>query len=424
LQEALKKFREEEVRKRLRKQYPVPTILLLTATAFLLISIFFPYWIMEMDAPQYPDGLRVEVFVNKIIGDVEELDLLNHYIGMRTLNEGATIERNLSVFAIVALCLSTTAAVFVHNRWAVFLALPVLVYPFIFLLDLFLWLRFFGQNLDSSAPLSSAIEPFTPPLIGNKAIANFIVHTNVGSGFYIACIAVVLVTFGIFFHRKFYKNPIIKIANAEIEGSDPVTIGATYDIIPHIILEVAKSFRQINPSVGLNIKSGHRSDVLQMVKKSEVDVGILPGVEKSNDVNFNSLFKYERVLITPLNHPLLKQPMITLKDIVQYPLILMEEHSYTRQLIEKQFKEHNLDYNIAIELDSMDFIKQFVAIGMGISIGPLLAIEKEDLKKVNVVNISNILVPDEAGFITNPKKELTNNSLSFIEALEAGSAYK
>ena len=102
----------------------------------------------------------------------------------------------------------------------------------------------------------------------------------------------------------------------------------------------------------------------------------------------------------------------------------MEEHSYTRQLIEKQFKEHNLDYNIAIELDSMDFIKQFVAIGMGISIGPLLAIEKEDLKKVNVVNISNILVPDEAGFITNPKKELTNNSLSFIEALEAGSAYK
>jgi len=424
LQEALKKFREEEVRKRLRKQYPVPTILLLTATAFLLISIFFPYWIMEMDAPQYPDGLRVEVFVNKIIGDVEELDLLNHYIGMRTLNEGATIERNLSVFAIVALCLSTTAAVFVHNRWAAFLALPILVYPFIFLLDLFLWLRFFGQNLDSSAPLSSAIEPFTPPLIGNKAIANFIVHTNVGSGFYIACIAVVLVTFGIFFHRKFYKNPIIKIANAEIEGSDPVTIGATYDIIPHIILEVAKSFRQINPSVGLNIKSGHRNDVLQMVKKSEVDVGILPGVEKSNDVNFNSLFKYERVLITPLNHPLLKQPMITLKDIVQYPLILMEEHSYTRQLIEKQFKEHNLDYNIAIELDSMDFIKQFVAIGMGISIGPLLAIEKEDLKKVNVVNISNILVPDEAGFITNPKKELTNNSLSFIEALEAGSAYK
>ncbi len=270
MQEALKKFREEEVRKRLRKQYPVPTILLLTATAFLLISIFFPYWIMEMDAPQYPDGLRVEVFVNKIIGDVEELDLLNHYIGMRTLNEGATIERNLSVFAIVALCLSTTAAVFVHNRWAVFLALPVLVYPFIFLLDLFLWLRFFGQNLDSSAPLSSAIEPFTPPLIGNKAIANFIVHTNVGSGFYIACIAVALVAFGIFFHRKFYKNPIIKIANAEIEGSDPVTIGATYDIIPHIILEVAKSFRQINPSVGLNIKSGHRSDVLQMVKKSEI----------------------------------------------------------------------------------------------------------------------------------------------------------
>jgi DNA-binding transcriptional LysR family regulator len=161
-----------------------------------------------------------------------------------------------------------------------------------------------------------------------------------------------------------------------------------------------------------------------MVKDCEVDVGILPGIEKSEDLHFNSLFKYERVLITPLNHPLLNNPLLTLEDIVKYPLILMEEHSYTRQLIENQLNNQGLNYKIAIELDSMDFIKQFVAIGMGVSIGPLLAIEKEDLKKISVVNINNILIPDEAGFITNPKKVLTNNSLSFIEALETGNEYK
>jgi len=424
LKEVLKSFSEKEVRKRLRKQYPVPTILLLTSALCLLVSIFFPYWIMELDAPQYPQGLKVEVFVNKIIGDVGELDLLNHYIGMRSLNEGAAIERNLSVFAIIALCLSIATAVFVHNKWAGLLAFPVLLYPFIFLFDLFLWLRFFGQNLDSSAPLSSTIDPFTPPLIGSKAVANFIVHTSVSIGFYIACIAVVFVVLGLFFHRKFYREPLINIDNLTIEAIDPVVVGATYDIIPHVILEVAKSFRQLNPTVGLQIRSGHRSDVLQMVKDCEVDVGILPGIEKSEDLHFNSLFKYERVLITPLNHPLLNNPLLTLEDIVQYPLILMEEHSYTRQLIENQLNNQGLDYKIAIELDSMDFIKQFVAIGMGVSIGPLLAIEKEDLKKISVVNINNILIPDEAGFITNPKKVLTNNSLSFIEALETGNEYK
>ena len=192
----------------------MPTILMGAAALFILISIFFPYWEMELEAPQYPKGLFVQLYVNRLTGDVREIDGLNHYIGMKPLAEAATLERSMSIFAMAALALVTASAIFVHNKWAAVLALPVLLYPFIFLGDLLFWLRLFGQNLDPTAALSSTVQPFTPPLIGSKQIANFVVITRVDIGFYLACLAVVLVLVGLYFHWKTYK-PLVDAAHAD-----------------------------------------------------------------------------------------------------------------------------------------------------------------------------------------------------------------
>ena len=69
-----------------RREYRLPVILMGLAALSLVISIFFPYWIMTLEAPQYPDGLRVETYINRLEGDVQEIDGLNHYIGMRPLD--------------------------------------------------------------------------------------------------------------------------------------------------------------------------------------------------------------------------------------------------------------------------------------------------------------------------------------------------
>jgi hypothetical protein len=68
----------------------IPSGLMLLAASLILISIAFPYWGMVLQAPQYPGGLEMRVFVNRITGDedptldeVREIDGLNHYIGMR-----------------------------------------------------------------------------------------------------------------------------------------------------------------------------------------------------------------------------------------------------------------------------------------------------------------------------------------------------
>lgn len=73
--------------------YLLPSALLMLATLLLVISMFLPYWSMTMMAPQYPKGLRVDVYLNHLEGDMREIDELNHYLGMPKLDEGGQLER-------------------------------------------------------------------------------------------------------------------------------------------------------------------------------------------------------------------------------------------------------------------------------------------------------------------------------------------
>tara|TARA_B100001971_G_C18212504_1_gene551662 strand:+ start:161 stop:388 length:228 start_codon:yes stop_codon:yes gene_type:complete len=66
----------------------------------------------------------------------------------------------------------------------------------------------FGQNLDPGAAFSSSVAPFTPPLIGSKQIANFVVINELGLGFYIICFAILFFIVGLYYHQKIYK-PLI-----------------------------------------------------------------------------------------------------------------------------------------------------------------------------------------------------------------------
>ena len=193
-----------------KKLFKVPTILFGIAAILLIISIFLPYWEMELLAPQYPKGLHITAYANRLTGDVFEIDGLNHYIGMRPLEEAAQFEKSVSVIGIATLSLLILAAIFVHTKWVVLLVLPAILMPILFLADLQFWLWKFGTDLDPKAPLSSAIKPFVPTVLGRGIIAQFETIATPGTGLYLAIIASILCVVGLYFHRKAYK-PLVDI---------------------------------------------------------------------------------------------------------------------------------------------------------------------------------------------------------------------
>ncbi|HYE60752.1 MAG TPA: hypothetical protein VD997_02050 [Phycisphaerales bacterium] len=186
-------------------RYVVPSFILMAARVLLLVSVFLPYWHMELDAPQYPDGLFLTAYVNHLDGDVKEINALNHYIGMRPLEQAAVFERAASVWLVVAMVLLMEGAALVHSRWAVLLALPALGFPVGFLLDLQWWMAHFGQNLDPAAPLSSSIKPFTPTVLGEGGIGQFKTYAEMGTGYWMATAGAVCTLVGFVFHRRAYK---------------------------------------------------------------------------------------------------------------------------------------------------------------------------------------------------------------------------
>lgn len=194
-----------------RNLFRLPNILLGAAAILLLASMFLPYWKMTLKAPQYPGGLSVEVYVNRMTGDVSEIDGLNHYIGMRPLGEAAQLERAVSMVAVAILVLLVLAAIFVHSPWALLLALPAILWPFIFIGDMYYWMRHFGLNLDPTAPLSSSIEPFVPPVLGTGKVGQFETVASFEIGLWMAFLAVILILAGLFYQRRAYK-PLVDMA--------------------------------------------------------------------------------------------------------------------------------------------------------------------------------------------------------------------
>lgn len=201
-----------------RARYATPTIVFMLARVLLLISIFYPYWHMELVAPQYPDGLFLTAYVNNLTGDVREIDGLNHYIGMRSLTQAAAFERTAAVWLIIAMFLLVEGAAFVHSKWAVLLATPAILFPIVFLVDMYYWMRNFGLNLNPDAPLSSSIKPFVPTILGQGGIGQFETYAELGTGYYLAVGCALLTIVGFFFHRRAYR-PLLAKAQAAARGA-------------------------------------------------------------------------------------------------------------------------------------------------------------------------------------------------------------
>ncbi len=151
---------------------PRARLLLLLLPLPLILTFTAPLWRIHMVAPQYPSGLDLWIHTYTVDGDVQEVNTLNHYIGMHAIDRAALSDLDWIPFAIGALVLLVLrAAVLGTNRSLVDL-LALFVYFGVFSMARFaykLWV--FGHDLDPKAPFT--VEPFMPAVIGTKQIANF-----------------------------------------------------------------------------------------------------------------------------------------------------------------------------------------------------------------------------------------------------------
>lgn len=168
--------------------------LLILAALLLGAATVLPLWGMTLVSTQYPEGLRLVVYPARIVGDVNEINALNHYIGMTPISAGFFTElRYLRPVLLLLAGLLVIAALARRAKWLPPVALAGLVglgAAGLGLMRYRLWQ--FGHQLDPTAAIT--IDPFTPPMVGLNQIAQFATYSYFSWGVFLPLMAGLLVT--------------------------------------------------------------------------------------------------------------------------------------------------------------------------------------------------------------------------------------
>jgi copper chaperone NosL len=170
-------------------------ILLLISSLALLISLFVPLWRIELDAPQYPEGLALQIYPHKIAGDVDIINGLNHYIGMKTLHTEDFIEFTLLPYLIGFFALLMLLNAVLARKTLLYISLfALIIFGVLSMIDFWRWNYNYGHDLDPNAAIKVPGMAYQPPIIGYKQLLNFGAYSipDIGGWMFIFCGLLVL----------------------------------------------------------------------------------------------------------------------------------------------------------------------------------------------------------------------------------------
>ncbi len=164
------------------KYLPSPRWLMIIAVLSFSLVFAFPLWQIMLEAPQFPGGLQMYIWIDKISGQdkyiLQNVNILNHYIGMQAIHPESIPElRYFPIIAYIMLGLGVLTVI-INKIWA-YLSWTVLlaVLGVLGIYDFYLWLYDYGHNLDPNAVIKIEGMTYQPPLLGGKQLLNFYVES-------------------------------------------------------------------------------------------------------------------------------------------------------------------------------------------------------------------------------------------------------
>lgn len=189
-------------------------ILMITGSILILGLFVFPMWNITLEAPQYPQPIGMDIWINKITdhnpNDIKNIDLMNHYVGMKD------IPKEMKEFEIFPLIIMTMAFIglvfgFIGNYKLFLVWFVIMVFLGIAgMYDFYLWEYDYGHNLNPKAAIKftnpdGTPMAYQPPLIGAKKILNFRAISMPMTGAYMLFLGMFLSFYAYLLGKKEYN---------------------------------------------------------------------------------------------------------------------------------------------------------------------------------------------------------------------------
>ncbi len=186
-------------------------IIFIAGAIALLGTFLSPIWRITLEAPQYPGGVTMYIWVYKLggaeKGTLQNINILNHYVGMKMIEPESIPELKIFPKVIIGMAVLGLILGFVNNKklWLTWAAV-LLILGMIGVYDFYLWEYDYGHNLAPDAPIKVPGQAYQPPLIGSKMLLNFNAISYPYYGSFFIGIALIFPALAFYLKRKSEKN--------------------------------------------------------------------------------------------------------------------------------------------------------------------------------------------------------------------------
>ena len=171
-------------------------------------------------------------------------------------------------------------------------------------------------------------------------------------------------------------------------GAGELTIGAAPAVSTYVLPALLKEFHEAHPKVRLSVRTGHSEEVLELVLRGQVEVGLTRQLRHA-DIVSEPVYEDELVLVANRDHPFARRVVIRMEELASEELILFDRTSSYHDLTNALFRAAGVEPAGVMELDNIDAAKKMVQQGLGVALLPQTAVAAElDAGSLRVVVIA------------------------------------
>ena len=211
------------------------------------------------------------------------------------------------------------------------------------------------------------------------------------------------------------RTVLRSIAETERVPRGEIIVGANEGTCLHILPEVFAEFKKRYPDVAVNIKRADYAKILESVIDNSVDFGVVSLPVTDPRLTVVLIHRDELILIAPPQHPIAQMKSATMAEVAKFPLVLPKA-GHTRDALENLFHERRLKPRYAMELDSSELLKRFVAADVGIGfIARSHVVEDTRAGVLAALPISDAQIRRDLALVFRKDKALSRAALEFID---------
>lgn len=329
-------------------------VLLICCGLALVAVLFVPLWYIDLDAPQYPEGLRLLIYPDELAGNVDIINGLNHYIGMKTLHTDDFLEFTVLPYIIGFFALFFVAAGVIARRKLLYVLFVLFVsFGVLAMYDFWRWEYDYGHNLNPDAAIIVPGMAYQPPLIGFKQLLNFGAYSmpDIGGWIFIAVGALVLFMVVVVWRsvKKTKRKLAVPAAMVLIfsvtmvscnTGPEPLKTGVDNCHFCKMTISDVRFGAEIVTKKGKVYKFDDTRCLINFMKKGDVQSGEIKNTYLTNYAGIHQLIEVNNALLLQASE--LRSPMGG--NVAAF------DNTDSLQVIQKRFAGNTVTWNELIKL--------------------------------------------------------------------------